>query len=216
MADFRIFDHDGAVFEDDDIAVHIITKANGLLQSSRGSFFIAVLRGHPNINDYELAPGMYASVPNFVAYNSHDPCRVLAVDAKRFVSIFSLGGPIEPQGRLRYIDGCTDTGLIAPFKLGDPCLNFLFFPPDTLQTAHTHPSHRIGAIVDGQGWCLTENGETRMEVGDVFIIPANALHWFKTYDSAMRIIVFHPDSEFGPTDELHQMREATLIPEPAQ
>ena len=31
-----------------------------------------------------------------------------------------FGGPVEPKGRLRYIDGCSDTVLASPPRLGDP------------------------------------------------------------------------------------------------
>jgi hypothetical protein len=34
-------------------------------------------------------------------------------------------------------------------RLGDPCLNGLWFPLGTRQTAHTHPSVRIGMVDDG-------------------------------------------------------------------
>jgi len=213
---FRIFPYTaGVLFEDDDIVVQ--TFAGGCTEfATQGSIFFAVIEGRTMVNGYKVSPGMYGCIPHVAIFNSAEPCRVMIVEAKRYHAIFSLGGPVEPEGRLRYIDGCTDTGLIAPFRLGDPCLNYLYFPPDTQQTAHTHPSHRVGAIYDGEGVCLTEKGPTPMRQGDVFIIPADALHWFSTEDSPMRIIVFHPDSEFGPTDELHQMREATLIAEPAQ
>ena len=33
--------------------------------------------------------------------------------------------------------------------LGDPCLNLLHIPPSTRQSAHTHPSIRVGLIVSG-------------------------------------------------------------------
>lgn len=209
---FEIFPHtDQVTFEDDDIAVQAFSRGSLRIETP-GSVFFTVLYGRPVVNGYGARPGMYGCAPRILTFDAPwESCRVMAVTAKRFLSIFSFGGPLEPEGRLRYIDGCTDTTLIAPWRLGDPCLNYLYFPPNTLQTAHTHPSHRVGAIYDGYGSCLTEDGETPMCKGDIFIIPADTVHWFRTTDSAMRISVFHPDSEFGPTDELHQMREATVL-----
>ena len=49
---------------------------------------------------------------------------------------------LETVGRLRYIDGCSDTLLICPPRVGEPCLNHLHIPPHTDQTPHTHPSAR--------------------------------------------------------------------------
>jgi quercetin dioxygenase-like cupin family protein len=50
-----------------------------------------------------------------------------------------------------------------------------------------------------------------MEEGNIFIIPAGVLHHFETDGSQMDIVAFHPDSDFGPTDEKHQMLEATNV-----
>lgn len=209
--EFEIFPRQsGTLFADDDIAVQTF-EGGRLLVESQGTVFVAIGAGEAQINGHTIRAGMYACVPRLAMLQAGS-CRALVVESKKFRSMFALGGPVEPVGRLRYINGCTDSGLIQPAKLGDPCLNALFFPAETLQTAHTHPSHRVGLIYDGEGACLTPNGETPMRQGDTFIIPAHSLHWFKTTDQAMRIIVFHPDSEFGPTDEVHQMLEATLIP----
>jgi hypothetical protein len=63
----------------------------------------------------------------------------------------TLGGPVEATGRLKYIDGCTDSLLVPPVKYGDGCLNALFFPPGTTQTMHFHPSVRVGMVLEGSG-----------------------------------------------------------------
>jgi quercetin dioxygenase-like cupin family protein len=154
---------------------------------------------------------MYGSIPAPADVHGGDDCQAVVVLVKGYPGLFALGGPIEETGRLKYIDGCTDTGIILPVRQGDPCLNCLFFPAHTTQTAHTHPSHRVGLIVSGRGWCHTEGRAVEMSPGKVFVIPAGCLHSFHTSSEAMRIIVCHPDSDVGPTDELHQMKEATLI-----
>lgn len=202
---------EGVLFEDADIVVRAFHGGRMDLDTP-GTQFFAVISGRPLINGHWLRPGMYGCLPRIATLLGDTECRVMIAEARRYAGIFSLGGPIEPAGRLRYINGCTDTGLIQPLKQGDPCLNALFFPAETLQTPHRHPSHRIGAIFDGEGACLTGDGAaTPMRRGDIFIIPAESIHWFETTSSAMRIMVFHPDSEFGPTDEHHQMLDATLV-----
>lgn len=68
-----------------------------------------------------------------------------------------LGGPVEHKGRLRYIDQCSDTALIQPVRRGNPCLNLLYFPAGVYQTAHTHPSDRLGLVPSGRGTCIARN-----------------------------------------------------------
>lgn len=139
-----------------------------------------------------------------------------------------FGGPIESTGRLKYIDGCTDSLLIPPVKLGDPCLNHLHFPSGIVQTQHTHPSHRIGIIAKGNGECVTPFGKLDLTEGMIFVIkeyddtgefvegldgnmyPAGQ-HSFNTYGSSMDVIAFHPDSDFGPTDVEHPMINRTIV-----
>ena len=125
--------------------------------------------------------------------------------------LFQIGGPVEETGRLRYIDGCSDTLLIAPPMLGDPCLNLLHIPPGTHQTEHTHPSLRVGIVVDGAGVCRTPDGETPLTPGLVFAIRTDGRHSFHTEDTALRIVAWHPDSDFGPTHAQHPMLNRTLV-----
>src|SRR4029453_8301352 len=94
--------------------------------------------------------------------------------------VFMIGGPIESSGRLRYIDGCTDSLLIPPQLAGDPCLNVLYFPPDVSQKEHTHPSVRLGLIVRGSGECCTRDRTYPLSSGQPFIIQPNGLHRFRT------------------------------------
>ncbi len=137
------------------------------------------------------------------------------------------GQGIEPEGRLKYIDGCTDSLLIPPVKLGDPCLNHLHFPKGITQTPHTHPSHRIGIVARGSGECVTPFGNLPLYEGMIFVIKEwdgeshdvaldgtnqpNGTHKFNTYDEAMDVIAFHPDSDFGPTDITHPMINRTIV-----
>nr|MBP9839320.1 AraC family ligand binding domain-containing protein [Pseudomonadota bacterium] len=127
--------------------------------------------------------------------------------------LFSIGGPLEDKGRLKYINNCSDTLLVPPPKLGEPCLNALYFPANTVQTSHTHPSFRVGIVSSGAGFCLTQNSQYELRKGTVFLLPENTIHSFKTVgeNSSLVVFAFHPDSDFGPTDENHPMINRTII-----
>lgn len=125
-------------------------------------------------------------------------------------------GSIEAEGRLAYIDGCSDTILVAPARLGDPVLNFLHFPPGVEQSVHSHPSIRLGVVARGEGeaygpgphggpWSLP------LAPGSVFLLSPHERHAFRTSGgrSAMDVIAYHPDSDWGPTDAAHPMLNRT-------
>lgn len=124
---------------------------------------------------------------------------------------------MEMTGRLSYIDGCSDSLLIYPPRLGDPCLNHLHFPQGILQTQHTHPSIRMGVVVSGRGaaWQRSDEygggWEEPLEPGTMFMLEQNELHSFKTPSEEMDIIAWHPDSDWGPSDESHPMLNRTYI-----
>lgn len=84
-----------------------------------------------------------------------------------------VGGKVDRLGRLKYIDGCTDSLLIPPVKLGDPCFNHLHFPTNIEQTQHTHPSMRVGIVAKGKGVCVTPWGNVDLVPGNIFIIHPN-------------------------------------------
>lgn len=158
---------------------------------------------------FELQPGMYFAVPGAAAIEGRG-CGFIA-SRFHYTGLFQIGGPVEKTGRLRYIDGCSDTLLIAPIMLGDPCLNLLHIPPHTDQTAHTHPSLRVGMILDGEGVCRTSGGKVTLTPGLVFAIQAGGLHSFHTSSHSLRIAAWHPDSDVGPTHEQHPMVSRTLV-----
>jgi len=116
----------------------------------------ATLEGE--MGTFLLGPGMYGSLPGRWSIKS-TVGRGIAITRHDWLGFFLIGGPIEGLGRLRYIDGCTDSLIIPPVVLGDPCLNLLHIPPGTRQTSHTHPSIRLGMIVSGRGLCVTPEGD---------------------------------------------------------
>lgn len=176
------------------------------------------------------ATGGRTIVREGVVIEEESSVRVVAVQRVGHRALSAAGGPIESRGRLRYIDACSDTLLAPPARQGDPCLNHLHFPPGIEQTFHTHPSVRAGVVARGGGWCelppgrthdtlatgaLTPAAPTLVELcaGTFWIIPAGAEHRFLTRaDERMDVIAYHPDSDWGPTDEQHPMLNRTWSP----
>ena len=124
-------------------------------------------------------------------------------------------GWTEPQGRLSYIDGCSDSLLIYPPRRGDPSLNLLYFPAGIEQTRHLHPSIRMGCVIAGHGisdtWTNGTVVEHELRPGMNFCLEQNELHRFRTTDSSMTVIAWHPDGDWGPTDHDHTMLNRTYI-----
>ena len=157
---------------------------------------------------FRLQSGMYFSANNAVTIQGG---RGIVMERHGHQAYFLMGGPVESKGRLKYIDGCTDSLLLSPVKMGDPCLNLLYFPPGIDQTSHTHPSDRIGCVFSGRGECETPEGIIPLEPGVIFRIPAEGQHKFRTFDSEMRVVAYHPDSDFGPADQDHPMINRTMV-----
>jgi mannose-6-phosphate isomerase-like protein (cupin superfamily) len=178
-----------------------------------GTHFIYCEQGRCRVSssagEITLRASMFAGIPGALVIDGEGG----GVIATRvgFDGIALSGGPIESEGRLSYIDGCSATLLIAPWKRGDPCLNFLYVPPGIDQTPHTHPSVRIGVIVEGEGHCRTPEEEYSLDPGTVIVMPPNQLHGFHTADRFLRIVVYHPDSDTGPSDEEHPMLSRTIV-----
>lgn len=159
--------------------------------------------------EHALGEGMYASVAGAAQLTGRG--RALVVSRVGYRGWLQLGGPLEAQGRLRYIDGCTDSLLLAPPVLGDPCLNHLHIPARTLQSEHTHPTLRVGIVARGRGECVTPHGRHPLAAGLVFVLEPHGRHAFHTADSALDVVVYHPDSDFGPTHEDHPMKNRTIL-----
>lgn len=160
-------------------------------------------------NMYAISEGMYALM-NYGTIEFWG--KAIVIERIGYHGMFQIGGPVENVGRLKYIDGCTDSLLIPPVKFGDACLNALFFPPGINQTQHTHPSMRVGMIIKGEGECITPEGNIPLVPGMIFIIHEDGLHSFRTEDDKeMIVIAYHPDSDFGPKDEEHPMINRTIV-----
>jgi mannose-6-phosphate isomerase-like protein (cupin superfamily) len=164
--------------------------------------------------DFPLKKGMYFSLPGGGSISGG---KGIIIERQGYKGLFTLGGPIEQRGRLKYIDGCTDSILVPPVKLGDPCLNVLYFPANTNQTEHTHSSVRMVIVVKGTGECITyaditsEKEYIPLKPGTIFVVRENQVHAFRTFDSEMVVVAYHPDSDFGPQDENHPMLNRTIV-----
>jgi hypothetical protein len=144
-----------------------------------GTHFGYVLDGDPlelELPDgrrYPLYARAYFCVPGRAALRGAG--RVEIITRHGYQGMLVIGGRVEPWGRLRYIDGCTDTVLVPPVRRGDPCLNALYFPPHTRQTQHVHPSLRAGVVIAGAGTCKTPGGGPRALAWPDLLAPARDL-----------------------------------------
>jgi quercetin dioxygenase-like cupin family protein len=158
-----------------------------------------------------LGEGQYFASPGEVELRLAPDTRVVVSQRVGFKGLRCFGGPIESAGRLRYVDRCSDTVLISPPRSGDACLNYLHFPQGVEQTRHTHPSTRSGVVARGIGWCETPHGISNLRQGVIFHIPRDGEHRFATSYEELDIIAYHPDSDWGPTDDDHPMINRTWV-----
>ena len=162
----------------------------------------------PN-GEFTLSKGMYFSVVGEARISGGSG---IAIGRNAHHGVFHVGGPVEERGRLRYIDGCTDSLLLPPTMLGDPCLNLLHIPEKTKQSCHTHASYRAGLVIEGRGECLLDRkNRIPLAPGDSFLIGSGQVHSFHTSDLALRVIAYHPDSDTGPTHQDHPMINRTQV-----
>lgn len=203
LADLREGPHPGVVHGWSERPLELMNDATHFGLAVEGG---ARVETHGRV--YELSEHQYFAVPG--------QCRIvggrgLVCSRLGCSGFFCVGGPAEQNGRLRYIDGCSDSLLISPVVKGDPCLNLLRIPQGIDQTEHTHPSDRIGAIISGHGICRTREGIVDLRAGCFFVLPADCLHSFHTPNDELRIVVYHPDSDFGPSDDDHPMLNRTIV-----
>lgn len=122
-----------------------------------------------------------------------------------------VAGHMESVGRCDYIDGASSSLLMVPQMKGDPCLNHIHIPANTKQSKHTHPNYRKGLVVRGGGTAFHRTGVDNLRPGFGFRLPANEIHHFETKNESLDVLVYHPTSCWGPTNESHQMLDATNL-----
>ena len=157
---------------------------------------------------YRLKSGMYFVAVGRCEQQAH---QAIVIERFGYQGLPMIGGPIEHTGRLRYIDGCTDTVLISPPVLGDPCLNLLHFPTNIRQTMHTHPSLRCGITMSGKGRAIFPDGEVPLEPGSCWFLRTGGQHAFHTDQSELLVSAWHPDTDTGPSHHDHPMLNRTMV-----
>ena len=207
----------GTLFDDrqGEYPSELLAWNDGLLHlAAGGTHFGFVESGQVDLKcdsgQFQIREGMYFSVPGSCRLSGHSG-RGIVITRHDYSGFFHIGGPVEQTGRLRYIDGCSDSLLVPPVVCGDPCLNLLYIPPGTQQTRHTHPSLRAGVIVSGEGVCRTPERTVSLVPGTLFVIPAETKHSFHTAESDLRVIAWHPDSDTGPCHDDHPMVNRTIV-----
>jgi hypothetical protein len=179
-----------------------------------------IFKGQIDTDQYSISPNQYfcltSTTEHDVVLNIKEHSHVMLIERIGFKGQNQIGGPVESKGRLTYIDGCSDSLLVYPPRLGDPSLNYLFFPPGINQTFHVHPSVRLGTVIEGSGHSDVQDATGNTEVlelntGVVFCLTEMELHRFRTNNSSMKIIAWHPDGDWGPTDHNHTMLNRTYI-----
>jgi quercetin dioxygenase-like cupin family protein len=166
----------------------------------------------------KLEKGSFFAVPGEHKLTVAPDSLVVVVERLGYRGQLVLGS-IETRGRLSYIDGCSDSLLVYPPRQGDPCLNYLHFPRGVHQSQHTHPTIRAGVVARGRGKAFrvpsagSSGWEVDLKEGCVFILHEQEQHSFRTTESdeEMDVVAFHPDSDWGPTDAAHPMRNRTYI-----
>lgn len=209
------------VVEAPDVSVRI-ESVGGALRVVAGpcSAFGYALNGVVTIAGREIHPGDFFAFAVSTGKQTilYVEGTALLVTHRDYIGHSYMQGVVDlERGHVAYIDDCTDSLLVCPPRLGDPCLNALYFPPQTNQTFHTHPSLRAGMIVSGAGIACFDSPqgvvETDLKVGDVWYLPTGELHRFRTQNRPMVTIAYHPSSVWGPTDEVHPMKSGTIIPD---
>jgi hypothetical protein len=205
----------GKLYEHGDLSVHALSREPLVVNEGSSCWVlvtegeaIATLDGSSGSDRFSLRAEHYLTAPGPASIAGGAG---LAIVLANYRSVRQLGGPLEPAGRLRYVDGCSDTLLVCPPRLGEPCLNHLHIPAQTDQSEHTHPSLRVGVIARGRGVCRTPAGDVPLTQGLGWLIPSGLRHSFITREQALDVFAWHPDSDFGPTDEDHPMINRTLL-----
>lgn len=172
-----------------------------------------VIEGSVKISDTKIM-----TTHEFFSINSHYENKTIVFEGTGAVIVKYgfhgqnvFGGPVEKQGRLCYINHCSDSLLVYPPRLGDPSMSLLHFPPNIVQDFHTHPSFRLGIVFRGNGFAECNTGKIILEPGTVFCMEEQEVHRFVTTENQLSVISFHPDGEWGPTDHDHTLLNRTYL-----
>lgn len=175
-----------------------------------GSHWVMALQGELKSENFSLKGNFAAVVNEAFEIKATALLVVHTLGYRSTEQRFSLLSE-TPTGNLSYIDGCSNSNLIDPARNGEPCLNYLYFPPRIRQTFHTHPTYRIGLVLGGDGVADFDYEQVRLNPTRAFVLGRHERHRFFTMNDPMALMVFHPDSEDGPRDEANPMKTRTYI-----
>lgn len=195
-------------------ALHTLANDSISFSESTTSVYGFILSGsaeleRKGVTKAQLSPGMYFSSTG--PFDLRVQGRAIWIERRGYRGLFTVGGPVEAEGRLCYIDHCQNTVLVPPARLGDPVLNLLVFPPQIQQTMHIHPSIRLGAVFSGRGTCVSAVGKIELEPGSVFLLDSGEPHCFHSGSEKLIVIAYHPESGSGPTDSDNPMLNRTIL-----
>jgi mannose-6-phosphate isomerase-like protein (cupin superfamily) len=188
------------------------TDPPGIALNDDGACYGMVLTGALEGDHFHVTAGHWFTTANGLRATMSGGT-LLFVAQRRGYRGMDVIGLLEAHGRLKYIDGAMDSILFGPIKRGDPIINALYMPPGVHQTMHTHPSTRAGVIISGEAQAETRKGAHPLRPGMAFFLPANGWHKFRTDISLkpLTLFAYHPDSDFGPTDQDHPMLNRTMV-----
>lgn len=115
---------------------------------------------------------------------------------------------------LPYVNGCSSHQVFPPVRPGDPTMQLLYLPPNTMEQAHhIHSTVRVVYVLRGKGWSVQGmKGEYEMALneGDVIILDKMTPHHFRTEENELVVIPVHI---FSSTllETKHPMKDGTFI-----
>lgn len=149
--------------------------------------------------DFTVKKGMYFSLPKEL--NIQGEGKAFIIEHYDHSCFFQIGGPVEEKGRIECEYNRSNSLLIAPTELHQPCLNLLQIHKNQENLPfHTHQEYRIGMVVEGFGYFATNDNRIPLEKGEIFILPANLAHRLEAPKNSENflIISYHPKSQVNP------------------
>jgi len=168
-----------------------------------------IVLGYANGSKMPLPKGCHFCVKEVATVESYGTGIVSS--AEGFAGMNQFGGPLENEGRFRYVDGCSNSLLVHPLRKGDPCFHHLHLDPHVKEMPHTHPSLRTLVVYRGEGEAIVPGLDTvHIKRGDAFVIEPDCVHSFNTGEAGMSLVTYHPDSVVGYTDDNNPMLNNTI------
>lgn len=184
---------------------HMDVRYSYFLFCAQGAF--RIYRADLN-SSYDIHAGQYVSIGmESGSISPIDFSLGILIEIQYGATLFTIGGPIEPQGRVKYKSGKSKTFLIHHDTLSNkkPYLDHNHFPTLFKGISHLIEDYRIGLVIKGGGVFKTSKEEIDLNPGDLFLISSfegkvknvqDLKYSIDTENNTLDMIVFHPqDSE---------------------